>query len=1086
MDVVIKDTLDGNNGDNNDDIQVTDSSTMDKSRVSELGSVKTSVPEEPSEEPKLDENVHAALKQIATAPLSSEDQSNTESAPDPTSKNEESHTELPISSTSADLVEADEVTKAKNEQLPVGKSLQAPVDANNDDVEVKKFVPTDQSEAVEVESNGQPCIQEAQLRDEDSSVANTGDEDVDEVDLTPDQSTESFPTKPSGFLESLTADFAPDTKVMWAQIFGPRYEDDDEAAYFQEDNQSNAGSSRESVSSKSSLQAKLARERKLDEQIQASQRRYRERVLRQEAANNTATRRGRVRSSRRSQAQIPTVSPFEQAGLSLTQIRFCTEKALDETIKCFRHLHAAALEETEDPDQPLTQGIYITQAELDHLLRELFDPQELERSKTRTRKGTIVAPLDFTQNGGVSMNVLLQASWFIPFGQLQQLRSLVMKITKRHLNEEKLAIVNRHLQKQFTLLPLSAKLQNLVLQLSNYQLKDPLQASVWPEGNKSSEELAQDLLRCIAVNEDVAMTGSEDYKNSVLFMPVEHVVNMKLPSVVCAQRLVFYRYLIDIVAAERIRVHSKTAELQEPPVQSPARRKSTTGRRKSSTKRKLVQHAPESEATTRSCEQPVDNEETATIRSEHESLPSASEADGVSDTPAEEDIFELPEQVGDECEKPASQLQQQLESAIAQLRQTLPNIDSDADLNPAIRATYLAAAACHESVLLMLDNNIDVDAAMSNKLRHFIEALESIQATEQIVTTAPVEVEGLDHQLRDPPRFPPPYPESTVSEEEDSKSETSTLQQQFPPPYAITSPSYWTFTPSIPEPKSSISKLASKSATNKSVDLRSQFLSKESPGVGAYNVEKGENLTFQRKPSYSFGPTEGDRDRKAPNALLSNGSTGKRSSRSTLRQRMKTSFEFVPRTDHSAENNGIDFNTSTRVHVDSKFEDSHIGTNGDLFNDLPPDYNEGDANEASEEKAGGSDETEMDRALRLQQRIFMDEFVHQVMSNQDSHTRFVPRGKQNTTNANLSKSQPYWATSEVSPGIERLLNRQRRAPTANKFRPSSASTAPIRTTNRVAKKAPPPLRRQLDNDQHLAWAARISELYQPAVPAPDQ
>ncbi|KUF70779.1 hypothetical protein AM587_10015148 [Phytophthora nicotianae] len=844
MDVVIKDTLDGNNGDNNDDIQVTDSSTMDKSRVSELGSVKTSVPEEPSEEPKLDENVHAALKQIATAPLSSEDQSNTESAPDPTSKNEESHTELPISSTSADLVEADEVTKAKNEQLPVGKSLQAPVDANNDDVEVKKFVPTDQSEAVEVESNGQPCIQEAQLRDEDSSVANTGDEDVDEVDLTPDQSTESFPTKPSGFLESLTADFAPDTKVMWAQIFGPRYEDDDEAAYFQEDNQSNAGSSRESVSSKSSLQAKLARERKLDEQIQASQRRYRERV--------------------------------------------------------------------------------------------------------------------------------------------------------------------------------------------------------------------------------------------------EHVVNMKLPSVVCAQRLVFYRYLIDIVAAERIRVHSKTAELQEPPVQSPARRKSTTGRRKSSTKRKLVQHAPESEATTRSCEQPVDNEETATIRSEHESLPSASEADGVSDTPAEEDIFELPEQVGDECEKPASQLQQQLESAIAQLRQTLPNIDSDADLNPAIRATYLAAAACHESVLLMLDNNIDVDAAMSNKLRHFIEALESIQATEQIVTTAPVEVEGLDHQLRDPLRFPPPYPESTVSEEEDSKSETSTLQQQFPPPYAITSPSYWTFTPSIPEPKSSISKLASKSATNKSVDLRSQFLSKESPGVGAYNVEKGENLTFQRKPSYSFGPTEGDRDRKAPNALLSNGSTGKRSSRSTLRQRMKTSFEFVPRTDHSAENNGIDFNTSTRVHVDSKFEDSHIGTNGDLFNDLPPDYNEGDANEASEEKAGGSDETEMDRALRLQQRIFMDEFVHQVMSNQDSHTHFVPRGKQNTTNANISKSQPYWATSEVSPGIERLLNRQRRAPTANKFRPSSASTAPIRTTNRVAKKAPPPLRRQLDNDQHLAWAARISELYQPAVPAPDQ
>ncbi|KAG3032136.1 hypothetical protein PC121_g4677 [Phytophthora cactorum] len=1081
MDVVIKD--------NNDDIQVTTPVTID-----EAGSTKTTMPTEQPEEPRPDKSI-PTLEPLAPA-------NTNESAPPLVDQGNagQSLTELPRSSsapTEATESGTESKIEAKTEQIPVEKEPQAaaeerlpakcPIEATSGKIELRGSESIDQSEAVptkstKVENNEQHlAIPEAQLEDEDSSLANAGDEELDNVDLTSHQSSESLPAKLSGFLESLTANFAPDTKLMWAQIFGPRYEDGDEAGDFQEDNQSNADSARESVSSKSSLQAKLARERKLDEQIQASQRRYRERVLRKEAANNVATRRGRVKSSHRSQTQTPTISPFEQAGLSLTQIRFCTEKALDETCKCFRHLHAAALEEAEDPDQPLTQGVYITQGELDHLLRELFDPQELERSNTRTRKGTLIAPLDFAQNGGVSMNIQLQASWFIPFGQLPQLRSLVMKITKRHLNEEKLAIVNRHLQKQLTLLPLSARIQNLVLQLSNYQLKEPHQGPIWPGGKQSAHELAQDLLGCIAVNEAAVLTEPQDYKNSVLVLPVEHVAKTQLSSVVSAQRLVFFRYLIGIVAAERMRLHSKTTEPPELPVQPPARRKTITGRRRSSSKRNPVELAPE---------KPADDEETEAA---HESLPSASEAGEVTDVPAEDDIFVSLEQIGDECEKPVSQLQQQLESAIDQLRQTLPTIDSDVALNPAIRATYLAAVACHESVLLMLENNIDVDAAMSNKLEHFIEALQGIQvqADKQTITVASppqMQVES----LRDPPRFPPPYPESTVSEEEDSKSESSTLQTQFPPPYAITSPSYWTFAPSIPEPKSSIAKLATKSPSNKSADLRSSFLSKESPGVGAYNIQQGETLTFQRKPSYSFGPTGGDRGSKAPNASLSKGSTGKQSSKSALRQRMKTSLEFVPPMAHSAEDNDIDFDGSTRVHFGSQYDDNHLGTrsNGDLLNDLPPDYDEGDANEAPEERTGESDETEMDRALRLQQRIFMDEFVQQVVSNQESPTHFVPRGKQHFDKTKHSKSAPYWATSEVSPGIERLLHRQRRAPTASKFRPSSASTAPVqpRTARRGVKKTPappPPPRRQLDNDQHLAWAARISELYQ-SVPAPEQ
>ncbi|KAG6576291.1 uncharacterized protein IUM83_17714 [Phytophthora cinnamomi] len=383
----------------------------------------------------------------------------------------------------------------------------------------------------------------------------------------------------------------------------------------------------------------------------------------------------------------------------------------------------------------------------------------------------------------------------------------------------------------------------------------------------------------------------------------------------------------------------------------------------------------------------------------------------------------------------------------------------------------------------MLENNIDVDSTVSDKLKHFIDALKTIQ-------------------------FPPPYPESTVSQENDDQSEISAVQTQFPPPYAVTTPSYWTFAPSIPEPKSSIAKLASKSPSNKSADLRSHFMSKDSPGVGAYNIQRAEKLTFEQRPSYSFGSTgetlntvHGD-TRVDSNASISHGSVQKPSSRPTLRQRMKSSLAFAPpplRPPPEETSEGDQ--ESIRVHAASQYDDNHLETssNDDLLNDLPPHYGAGDANDAPDERSDGdqvqdlSVETEMDRALRLQQRIFMDEFVQQVVSNQDSPSHFVPRVKSSTTGneRTRSKSKPYWATSEVSPGIEKLLQRQRRAPSASKARTPSTSTAPTskpvhqprapRTAHRIAKKGPPspPPRSQLDNDQHLAWAARISELYQP-------
>ncbi|POM80855.1 Hypothetical protein PHPALM_1257 [Phytophthora palmivora] len=392
-----------------------------------------------------------------------------------------------------------------------------------------------------------------------------------------------------------------------------------------------------------------------------------------------------------------------------------------------------------------------------------------------------------------------------------------MKITKRHLNEEKLAIVNRLLQKQLTLLPLSAKLQNLVLQLSNYQLKEPLRAPTWPEGNRSSNEVVQDLLTCIAVNENAV---SADYNNFLHYLPVELVTKTPLSSVVGAQRLVFFRYFIDIIATERMKVQSNSSK--SPPALSdepPAKRKSQSGKRRKSSKRTSVGVVATPQG---------DVKVVTSILAAHGSLPITSEAGGANnETSPENELFEPPDHVGDECEKPVSQLQLQLELAINQFRQTLPSFDSDT-LNPETRATYLAAMACHQSVLLMLENNIDVDSAMSDKLKHFIEALQAIQ----IKTSAkeiPAELLGAeteDNQLLDPPRFPPPYPES---EEGDEERESGSVKTDFPPPYAITTPSYWTFNPSIPEPQSSIAKLASKSPNCKSAELRSRFMPKESP-----------------------------------------------------------------------------------------------------------------------------------------------------------------------------------------------------------------------------------------------------------------
>ncbi|RLN94368.1 hypothetical protein BBJ28_00010487 [Nothophytophthora sp. Chile5] len=864
----------------------------------------------------------------------------------------------------------------------------------------------------------------------------------------------------TGFLDALTAEFSSDTKAAWAQLFGPRYDDleDEDVASGSTDRQEAAD---DRVPSKSSVQTKLEQQQRLDEQIQASQRRYRERVLRAAAAVNTKpkTRQPSRRQAKAPAAALPTATPFEQAGLSLTQVRVCTERALDETCRAFRRLHALALEEADDPSLPVVHGAFATQWELEQLVRELFEPQDPALSTSGTgRKGSLVAPLGSagrSEDEEISLTTQLQASWLLPFGCLPQLRSLVMKITRRHLSEDKLAVVNRQLQKQLTLLPLSSSLQQLLLQFSAHQQPDggPDMRSQTKSPLRTSATLSSSFLEAIAVQTEAAVEDAD----VLLLPPMELLAKARLSSVLQAQRLVFFRFLVEILAVERARSRSKPVGAAPLPVtsnrvsgqQKPSRRRSSSKLRTSDAAAAPVGPPP----VRRGQEDAGGGDEMASLRAStstvHGSLPDPSEAE----IDEELAVFEAPadaEEVGDRCARPAGLLQQQLEAAMTRLRHGLPSIEDDSTqaVDPAIRATFLAAVACQQSVHVLAQNSVEMDDAMAEKLRHFIQALDAVQVEQQ----RPLQAGewGVDG-----PRFPPPYPESTAPEEDEDRP-------TFPPPYAVTTPSYWTFAPALPSPEPSLAKASS----SKSPSGRFATRNASSPGVGAYDIQQGDRLTFQQRPSYSFGSAGGGsigRERPSsveasePSSSSSNRLKPQPSPSTKPRGRLKTALAFVP--------------ALLRPVTAERLEDE------------PLEPLEGDARAAPAEEGAADErvESEMLEALRRQQRMVVDEFVQQVVGS-NGHANAKREVARQTLRT--PKTQ-HWPASQTSPGLERLLRRQRRAPARAEASAASTASRPAairpakRSTKGMAAMDSPPPRRQLDNDQHLAWAARINELYQP-------
>lgn len=267
------------------------------------------------------------------------------------------------------------------------------------------------------------------------------------------------------FFSSLGGSFAPEIQSAWSLVFGSQYEDDSAHEGIAEPAGGNSSASA-SANGRESLKARLARERRLDAQIQACQAKGRARSA---SANTTTPEADQTNQRVRSTAVLRkqnASAPQESAGLSLTRMRLCGENALRSTCLCFQALYTRCMEgdQASQPPAVITVsctgtvecGVFVTQYELESLL------QTLSRDACALAQTELKPPMQH-----IPLTTLLQASWFLPFDHFSRLRSLVLQITRKHLNEQKLALLNRQLQRQILLQPLPVRLEQLLLQISD-------------------------------------------------------------------------------------------------------------------------------------------------------------------------------------------------------------------------------------------------------------------------------------------------------------------------------------------------------------------------------------------------------------------------------------------------------------------------------------------------------------------------------------------------------------------------------------------------------------------------------------------
>jgi hypothetical protein len=338
---------------------------------------------------------------------------------------------------------------------------------------------------------------------------------------------EVHPAPRHTFLSSLTAQFAPETKRAWADVFGVRYESEKEAT-------SSPGHSSEATATSRPASRSLTHsggdprradagvDKPRDDRVQASRQHYRDRIRQLTRAASepspSATRPAKAATSAWTHGDGDGTSPLERSGLSLTQIRFCQERALDETCRAFQQMHARLVSEDapeherkrSEQEQGVQHGVFLTQWELE---QALLDSQGSGGGSEEQRA---IDPA----YAEIPIETLLQASWFLPFDQLPRLRTLVLQITRRHLNEHRLARLNRFLRKQLLWIPYSSKLQQLVVGLT-----DGERGGVTTDGRRirrlqNDPVLIREFVECIDARPRVSEPTDADFCAFLSLQPV--------------------------------------------------------------------------------------------------------------------------------------------------------------------------------------------------------------------------------------------------------------------------------------------------------------------------------------------------------------------------------------------------------------------------------------------------------------------------------------------------------------------------------------------------------------------------------------
>ncbi|TYZ67530.1 hypothetical protein PybrP1_004716 [[Pythium] brassicae (nom. inval.)] len=746
-----------------------------------------------------------------------------------------------------------------------------------------------------------------------------------------------------------------------AQLFGARYEDDDER---ERSASSPSLVDRDSVSaSRVSLTARRDRERRLDKQIQAAQRRLRERSSHPAPAPAAAAppSRSKLPPTRVDSTAPVAAKPFEAAGLSITSVRFCVEKALRATCTCFQQLHAFAMSEPRVPKADAELGVFVTQWEMERVLRELFDGPG-----GPSPHFVLVDPL-YT---GVPLELLCQAAWFVPFDQLPRLRSLVLQITRRHLNEHKLAVLNRHLQRQLLLIPYSTRLQQVLLRFSHRPTKQEPHESDELAGDERDEDddgedsvstapplvhcdarLVQELLECVAVPvspELVQGLGDGDF---LLLSPFELFQRWRLSSVLCVQRLVFLRFLIKAIATERSGGSLASDLLLAGASERHKSHNSVTQAIRTVQFRTKARTGGQDEPSTKP------SAALSSAAGTHGSVASsvASNNNNNDDDDRKEEITTtttttktVDTKSEDANELRLNQLQSRLGVSLIRLGEVMPwLLTKAAGGSPAIRATFLAASAFHQSLDVMIKSRLALDCDVMDTLQHFVETIEAIISAHEAPRANAADSRVLSHSavaaattvrgrgqdgvdsVPEQDEFPPPFPDLTRDEE----------KAVFPPPYESTGASYWSFKPDLPPPASaSEARRPPHSCT---------AAAQPSPGVGAYDVQRSERTTFHQRAGFSFRKA-GDAHSPSPSPSAVSTPSKPRVHKSSLARALSpVVFEDAPSLQRS------DSGTSDRMEKapgdSSSLNDNDSTRQGG--GDSAPEYHEGN-------DGGGDDDDE--------------------------------------------------------------------------------------------------------------------------------